>query len=374
LVRELFPRWQLGTSYLAFVQALGRVTPELLAAITQRLQRATQAWTRHWQLFGWVVMVVDGSRFECPRTRANEKGLGCAGREKTPPQVFQTTLQHVGTGLPWAFRLGPGTDSERRHLDDLRAGLPPGTLVVADAGFISYDLCQWLVTGRVAFLLRVGGNVQLLTELGYAYEVRGQTVYLWPEKRRDQPPLVLRLIVLTDGHQQPVYLVTNLLDEQVFSAATAAVIYRLRWGVEGYYRTLKQTLSHHRLLSGTPHTALVEQTWAVLGAWLLHLLTARELVAAQQSPRRWSPAKARDAVRRTMRQAMGQRCRRRDQPLRQRLRLAVLDAYQRRGPKQTREWPRKKKDQPPGPPKMRSATDQERQAAKRFWCTAPPRL
>jgi hypothetical protein len=87
-----------------------------------------------WRVMGWLVLAVDGSRFECPRTRENEEGLECAGREKTSPQIFQTTLQHVGTGLLWDMRLGPGTDSERRHLDQMLPGLPTQSLLTADAG------------------------------------------------------------------------------------------------------------------------------------------------------------------------------------------------------------------------------------------------
>ena len=44
-------------------------------------------------------------------------------------------------------------------------------------------------------------------------------------------------------------LVTNILDEEVLSDETASKIYRLRWGIEVYYRTLKQTLGHQTLKS-----------------------------------------------------------------------------------------------------------------------------
>ena len=40
----------------------------------------------------WAVFGVDGSRVECPRTKANEAAFGSAGRRKTGPQQFLTTL------------------------------------------------------------------------------------------------------------------------------------------------------------------------------------------------------------------------------------------------------------------------------------------
>ncbi|MCX7421975.1 MAG: transposase [Planctomycetia bacterium] len=89
--------------------------------------------------------------------------------------MFQTTL--------WTFRIGPGTDSERRHLGAMFSMLPTGSLLTADAGFISYELCAELLRRSVHFVLRVGGNITLLTEVGGTHEVVGETVYLWPAKR-----------------------------------------------------------------------------------------------------------------------------------------------------------------------------------------------
>src|SRR4029077_18060374 len=127
---------------------------------------------------------VDGSRQEAPHTAANEAALGCAGRDKTAPQVFITTVWHLGLGLPWDFRVGTGTDSERRHAAAMVDGLPPRALLVADAGFVGYDLCRQLVQSNRSFLLRVGGNIRLVQKLGYYQRERGDIVYLWPQQRQ----------------------------------------------------------------------------------------------------------------------------------------------------------------------------------------------
>src|SRR4029077_11486370 len=157
---------------------------------------------------------VDGSRQEAPHTAANEAELGCAGRDKTAPQVFITTVWHLGLGLPWDFRVGPGTDSERHHAFDMVADLPPRALLVADAGFVGYELCRRLLCSGRSFVLRVGGNIRLLQTLGYYQRERGDIVYLWPHQRQPggrHPPLVLRLLRLRQG-RQTLYLVTNVLD------------------------------------------------------------------------------------------------------------------------------------------------------------------
>ena len=51
---------------------------------------------------GWVAVAVDGSRIDLPRAEANERAFGCAGKKKTNPQAWITTLWHIGLGLPWA--------------------------------------------------------------------------------------------------------------------------------------------------------------------------------------------------------------------------------------------------------------------------------
>src|SRR5262249_22991040 len=136
---DVHAHWALGASYTGFTQALVRETPRLVAAITRRFRQAMQALPRRWWAWqGWAAFAVHGSRLEAPHTAANEIDLGCAGKDKTAPQVFLTTVWHLGLGLPWDFRVGPGTDAERHHAAAMVDRLPPRALVVADAGFVGY--------------------------------------------------------------------------------------------------------------------------------------------------------------------------------------------------------------------------------------------
>jgi len=359
---SLHPHWRLGTSYSGFAAALVRESPRLVRGIKAKFQRAMLAMGGPQTRCGWQAFAADGSREEAPLTEANEEGLGCAGRAKTGPQVFMTTLWHMGLGLPWDFRVGPGTDSERRHLEQMLEDLPQPSLIVADAGFAGYELCQRVLDARHSFLLRVGGNIRLLTELGWEHEEREGLVYLWPQKHRHLPPLVLRLIVLGRGKQE-IYLLTNVLQPKQLSEEEAGVLYEMRWGVEVFYRSYKQTLHRRRLLSRTPATCLAECSWTMLGLWLLGLLTVRELVGKQFDPLSWSVALARNAVRRALRRSISGSHR---GQLFDELAAAVKDGYQRHGPKAARDYPRKKREEPPGPPKIQSATAKETDTAKQL--------
>jgi hypothetical protein len=315
----------------------------------KRLGRA-----RTW--YGWTVLAVDGSRFDAPRTPANAKRLRRAGRAHTGPQWWVTWLVHLPSLLVWDWRQGPGDSSERRHLEDRIADLPPEALLVADAGYVGFDLMKHLIESGVDFLIRCGGNVRLLVEGTHSrIERQGQhrRVYLWPKDRRHEPPLVLRLIVLKRRGKR-VYLLTSVREETRLSRRMAGEIYQARWGVEVEFRSLKRTLAHYRVLSKTPTAGAMELAAYVLALALLMLQGA---VALGRQVARLSVAAALRALRDAL-EAL--RNRTWETPLEQRLRVALRDDYQRRRPKHTRYWPRKKHDHPPGPPKLHRLTLREK--------------
>ncbi|MGH7193755.1 MAG: IS4 family transposase, partial [Candidatus Saccharimonadales bacterium] len=350
---ELHPHWRLGESYGGFTAALADRSSTVVPGIARRFRQRMRALAGpRWRVRGWCAFAADGTRIETPHTAANEAELGCAGREKSAPQVFLTSLWHMGLGLPWDFRTGPGTDSERRHLEDMLDDLPAGSLIVADAGFCGYRLCHNILKRGHSFLLRVGSNVTLLSELGYHVEQQGDLVYLWPEEFRDQPPLTLRLITLKRGTQTS-YLLTDVLAAAELSAEDAAALYEMRWGVEVGYRSYKQTLDRRTMKSRTPRMCLLESQWTMLGLWLLGLLCVSRQLASRHNPRRWSKAAARDAVRCAVRRP-DRVCRLGF--LAARLRDAVHDSYARQHVKDARNYPRKKREKPPGPPKIKPAT------------------
>lgn len=360
---DLHRHWMLGTSYSGFTKACNRTAPAVIPTLVRRLQRQMRKTAQaDWRCHGWLAFAVDGTRIETPHVEANEQGLGCAGREKTAPQVFLTTLWHMGLGLPWAYRVGPGTDSERRHLRDMIWELPKKSLLVTDCGFVGYEQCDDLMLSGHSFLMRVGGNMTLLTKLGWHYEERDGLVYLWPEKFRTSPPLALRLIQLEPPDKQPIYLLTNVLDDEILSDEDAQVFYRMRWGVEVCFRSYKQTLQRRTLKSRTPKTCLLEAQFTMLGLWLLGLMSIGQFKKTRRSPRDWSVAKSRDVVRRAIRNAKPRG--RRRPPLLQQLAAAVIDTHQRTASKAARNYPRKKQQKPPSPPKIKPATPTQIQRAQ----------
>ena len=367
-----------GKDAQGFLRTLCRQSPGLLATVTTRLRRCVRriAGRSHWHTAAgagrWLAFGVDGSRVECPRTAANEAALGCAGRKKTGPQLFVTSVFHVGTGLLWDFRRGTGKASERHHLLDMLDTLPANAMLLADAGFTGYELMRAVIGGGRHFLIRVGASVTLLRKLGWCVEERAGTVYLWPDKvqrQRKAPPLTLRLITLVDGRNRRMNLLTDVLDERELSDAEAATLYGKRWSVELIYRSLKQTMGRRRMLCGNPEHAGVELDWAVVALWVLGMMAADALAAAGHAPARLSVARALRPVRRAIASATPRHAR--GPTLSERLSSATKDDYTRLRPKEARCPVNKKRDRPPGDPVARMASDIEIALARTLMAQRP---
>jgi Transposase DDE domain len=366
----LLPRRRRGDTYQGFIKAMHRL-PDLHSQVAGRLRDAMREMAGpHWLREGWCAFAADSSKFNCPRTAANEKAFGCASKKgKTAgiPQQYLTTLWHMGTGLPWAWQAGPGTSSERRQLIDLLPLLPAFSMLVADAGFVGYDLLKTILSTDRSFLIRVGSNVSLLQKLGYCCE-KNDTVYLWPAydrrtstRRQRSAPLVLRLIRVHQPGKKTICLLTNVAHASKLSSRSARMLYEMRWGVEVFFRSLKQQLQHRKLRSKAPKQAALELHWAVIGIWMLGLLAVKRVVEAGHDPLSFSVALALHCVSRAAQTPASSHY-----PLHEQLALALKDDYVRTHSKTSRPWPRRKKPRPPGTPSLRLATVAEIRMAKEF--------
>jgi len=363
LNHDLPRRQRVGRTYQGFIKAMLGLSDVLIPRLQDHLRRCIEEIAGpHWTRQGWIAFAVDGTKIDCPRTKKNESFFGCAGKKKCGPQQLLTTLWHMGTGLPWAWIIDKVTGSERDHLRRLVEFLPADALLVADAGFTGFDLLKQLDSQGVSFLIRVGANVTLLRKLGFGVEEHGNTVYLWPQNRRRCRPLVLRLIVVQPARgKKPVYLITNVKDEEKLSGETASVLYRMRWGIEVFYRSLKQTLQRRKMRSDAPRQAMLELHWSIIGLLLLGLLSVSGIIDRGKDPLCWSVACALKQVRQAMRNGVVSL-----KSFIRELSEAVKDTYARTSRKKARDWSHKKTQSPPGPPRLRPAKPSEIKRAQQF--------
>jgi hypothetical protein len=320
---------------------------------------------QHWRIGKWLPLAVDGSREDMARTRANEDrfcaknfGRGATAkyrkkkskgmrrkrnRQKPPhpvkPQMWITLLWHMGMRLPWTWKLGPSDSSERGHLLQIlrERSFPKNTLFCGDAGFVGYAFWKAIHEDGHDFLMRVGGNVRLLSDLGHVRQRNG-IVYCWPNQamRKKQPPLVLRLLKFRKGRKF-IYLVTTVLDERALSARVAQEMYYQRWGIEVQFRSLKQTFGRCKLRSHNPDRALIEMEWSLLGLTVIQLWTITEQRKVGHLPEELSVAQAIRAVRQCL-DEIGERPMPHNN-LRELLKRATHDDYERSSHKAARYKP-----------------------------------
>jgi Transposase DDE domain len=379
------PQGKLAASYQAFVKLLVRWTPGLVALIRAALRARMRAdLAAVWQVNGRLLFGIDGSKIELPRTRSNQRAYAAAWRvkkKKRPNKLRQrrrrrgaagikkadtplltvTTVWHVGSGLPWSWRIGGGYVGERAQVREMLPEVPAGAILAGDAGMVGFDLIRTAAAAGQHMLVRVGRNVRLLTRLGQVREYDG-IVYLWPQKEqaRSVPPLVLRLVVCHNG-RHPVYLVTTLLDAADCPDADVVAMYKQRWGIEVYHRGLKQTFQRRKLRSHSAAPVEVELQWSLVGLWAMSLYALVQIRRGRPQPGRPSCAKVLEAFRRMLRDYLHPA--ERNATLGRRLRRAVIDEYARKA-KDSRDYPRKKTTTPPGPPTIVPASAKQIRLAK----------
>lgn len=294
------------STYQGMMYALERHTETLMKILWQVVHsRMKEIGGEHWETEGWVVIAFDGSRDATPRTKANEAAF-CApnhGKGKTAkyrqkktkdmrrrnneknkpasprPNVWITLMWHVGMRLPWMWRLGPSNSSERADVMAMldEGEFPENTLFCGDAGFVGYELWSAMVSKGHHFVVRVGANVSLLTEMADSSLEKGtMTVISWPQQamKAGKPPLRLRLVKVRVGKTW-MWLLTSVLNKNRLSHEQLRNIYKLRWGIEVEFRGLKQTLDKAELRCRTEVRVRTELHWSLMGMTVAELFALK---------------------------------------------------------------------------------------------------
>jgi hypothetical protein len=396
------------TTYQGFMGALARWTPQLLPILVAVLQqRMAGIGAKFYRIGGWVPIAFDGSRASAARTKSNEaefcaknygqgktakyrkkksKGLRRRRNAQNPaqpqePQAWITMLWHMGLRLPWDWRLGPSNASERAHAMEMveQGRFPRRALLCGDAGFVGYPLWSCLQRAGLRFLVRVGGNVKLLTEYALCqFEKVGKerTVLCWPKDalRTERPPLRLRLVRVRVG-KTLLWLLTNVLDGQELTPKTMVRFYQMRWGVEVEFRGLKQTLDRAKLRCRNGQRLLAELHWSIMAMAAAELLALKEQLERRSAEKnnktaaRYDPSKR--SLANTMRALRGCLKNLRETPeagqdLPSQLGEAVTDDYERLRSKTARYRPANPDKKPLGDPEIRRLDPEEKRRLKRF--------
>jgi len=391
-------------TYTAFIDALVRYRDTFSNRLRRQFQDlAEEVAGRFWRDDRWVLMGLDGSRATTPRTASNEKEF-CApnyGKGKTArwrkkkskgmrrrrnkkskpqpqkPQSWITMMWHMSLRLPWTWRLGPSNSSERGHVMEIlkQETFPENTLFVGDAGFVGYDFWKSILDAGGHFLVRVGGNVNLLSEKADIKRLKGGIVLCWPKSKMNTgaKPLRLRLVKVKVGKTK-MWMLTSVLDRKELPKKKIVKYYEMRWGVEVEFRGLKQTIDKRNLRCRNSERVYVELDWSIRAMAFVELLTSREQISnsnrSQASSNEYYDTKHRslaEAVR-ALRQCMRNLNKYAEpgEDLFTRLSKATVQKYNNRTDKKARYRPKNPDKKPLGEPRVRKLTCRERKKLKKL--------
>lgn len=360
-----------GETFTGFEKALAKLPMPVLRALAEAIRgRVETLFGDRLKVAGFIPLGCDGTRQECPRSEELERRLGTFGKEGSPPMIWNTSIVHLALGFPWCWRLGRGGKaSERAHLIQMLRFLPKLALIVADAGYVGYDVIHCLVSANVFFLIRMSSNATFYTERHLRLDrFREAVVYYWPKTAQDQgkPPIRGRLIrVHSRRRKVDVWLLTNVEDPERLAAETAARFYRWRWESEGFFRTYKRTLKKVKLSSRTVGLVHREAEASMIATQLLlcqGALAMPTTAARDERPVLCSPRRVLLEIRREISGDL-----RGKRPFGERLAQAKRERRSRATPKEKRQWPRRKTHKPPQPPIILKLSKQQKAIAEQYF-------
>lgn len=266
--------WQVPTT-AALSKARARLGPEPLKALFARVAVpvATEATVGAWYR-GWRLVAVDGTTFDVPDTSSNVDHFGRPGNSRGEgksayPQARVAVLAECGTHAIFAAAAGGLATHETTLARRLFPQLTSGMLLVADRGFLSFDLWRAAAATGADLLWRVRAHAVLpvirqFDDGSYLSEIVASRDYY---RRAD--PITVRVVEYTLGTDETVYrLVTTILDPAAAPAPELAALYTQRWEIETALDELKTHQGGNDFVLRSQHPSGVEQE--IYGFLLTH--------------------------------------------------------------------------------------------------------
>lgn len=171
--------------------------------------------------------------------------------------------------MPTFVRITPAKEHEIKTARMLN--LNPGSIIAMDKAFNDYLLfAAWTEKG-IFFVTRQKDNADYRVVKNRPVPQNRNVIsdkiiqLTGPTAQEKCPHLLRRILIWDEENHRPIVLLTNHLE---FGATTIAAIYKDRWEIELFFKTLKQHLKIKTFV-GTTENALQIQIWTALIALLV---------------------------------------------------------------------------------------------------------
>jgi len=187
------------------------------------------------------------------------------------------TVLDYESSLPVFIRMTDGKTSDIEVAE--RLSFPKGSILVIDRAYIDFNFLRNLDSNSVFFVTKAKCNadIEVVKELCLPDNAENvlsdQHIILIGQQTRKKYKKRLRLVQVVDSETGEI--ISLLTNNMFWSVNTIRELYRFRWEIETFFRTVKQNLKIKSFI-GTSENAVLIQIWsALITILLLSVLKSR---------------------------------------------------------------------------------------------------
>jgi len=187
------------------------------------------------------------------------------------------TLLDLRGSIPSFIQMTDGLTHDVRVLDDLP--IEPASFYILDRGYLDFSRLYTLHENRAFFVIRSKSHIRTRRIYSRPVDkttdlVSDQTIALAKIKAHRDYPEHLRRVRFYD-RENDRYL-TFLTNNFIQPALTIALLYKLRWQIELFFRWIKQNL-RIKSFYGTSANAVRTQIWVAITVYVLVVIIKKKM-------------------------------------------------------------------------------------------------
>ena len=187
------------------------------------------------------------------------------------------TILDLKNSIPEYIFITEGSVHDVNILDEV--SLPGGSYLVMDRAYIDFKRLLQLAKNRVNFVVRAKRNLKYrVLDSGIPDKKKGvlndQAIELTGINSSQRYPECLRRVKYYDSEKDKTFVF--LTNNFKLSALTVAALYKSRWGIETFFRWIKQHLKIKKFW-GQSENAVKTQIWIAISSYLIVIIAKKQL-------------------------------------------------------------------------------------------------
>jgi hypothetical protein len=195
----------------------------------------------------------------------------------TKSAVKLHTLLDLKTSIPEYIFITEGAVHDVNILDSIV--LPRGSYLIMDKAYTDFERLGRLASDKINFVIRAKTNLKYkVLNSGHPDKDNGilsdQAIALTGINSAQKYPESLRCIKFYDSDTKKTFIF--LTNNFKLSAITVALLYKSRWGIETFFKWIKQHLKIQSFW-GHSENAVKTQIWIAISSYLIVIIAKKQL-------------------------------------------------------------------------------------------------